>query len=79
MHQQPLSVYYGDFNADEKIDPILCYSAEGKEYPLASRDEMLGQLTSLRKKFKTYDSYARATIQDILEPAQLAQRKEAAA
>ena len=38
---------------------------------MASRDEITDQMTFLRQKFPTYDSYADASIKDILSPAQL--------
>lgn len=69
--KNPLLLYYSDFNDDGRIDPIMCYSSEGKEYPVASRDEMLLQLTSLRKKFTRYALYADAAIEDIFEKTTL--------
>jgi enediyne biosynthesis protein E4 len=65
---QPLTLYYGDFNNDKRIDPILCNFYQGKNYPVASRDELLMQMNSLRKKYETYSSYAKATAEDVIEP-----------
>jgi hypothetical protein len=62
---EPLELYYADFNDDGRIDPVIAYYSEGKRYPIASRDEMLLQINSLRKKFTNYSQYARATIEDI--------------
>jgi hypothetical protein len=64
---KPLTLYYHDFNDDERVDPVICYSSEGKQYPVASRDEMLLQINSLRKKFTTYSEYAGAAIEDIFD------------
>ena len=69
--KEPLTLYYADFNDDGRIDPVICYSSQGKKYPVASRDEMLIQLNSLRKKFTTYSHYANATIEDIFDKAAL--------
>jgi enediyne biosynthesis protein E4 len=69
--KEPLTLYYGDFNTDGKTDPVLCHYNGGKIHPVASRDELLLQLSGLRKKFTTYSSYAKATIEDILEPHEL--------
>ncbi len=68
---QPLTIYYDDFNNDGKLDPIMTSFIQGVEYPVASRDELLGQIASLRKKFTTYDSYGRATLKDVLEIDQI--------
>jgi hypothetical protein len=43
---------------------------------MASRDEMTDQMVSLRQRFPTYDSYAKATINDILTPEQLKSAKQ---
>lgn len=71
--EEPVQLFAGDFNEDGTLDPILCYYIQGKSYPMASRDELLDQMTSLRKKFITYADYADATIQDIA-PASLLER-----
>ena len=64
--QEPLTLYYGDFNGDGRIDPIICNYIQGKSYPVASRDEMLLQMNSLRKKYITYSSYAKASLEDMV-------------
>ena len=68
---EPTQLYAGDFNQDGTLDPVLCYYIQGKSYPMASRDELLDQMTSLRKKFIKYADYADATIRDIALPEQL--------
>ncbi|MBX2915075.1 MAG: VCBS repeat-containing protein [Cyclobacteriaceae bacterium] len=70
--ESPLTLYYADFDQDGKTDPIIFYTYNGKQYPVASRDELVRQLPALKKKFTTYSAYAMATVNEILEPAQLA-------
>lgn len=72
---QPMTLYVADFDNNGSFDPILCYYIQGKSYPMASRDELLDQIPSLRKKFGSYKSYADATIEDIFSPDQLAKAK----
>lgn len=69
--KEPIELYAGDFNQDGVLDPVLCYYIKGKSYPLASRDELLDQVGSLRKKFIKYEDYATATIHDIATDEQL--------
>ncbi len=64
--EAPLTVRYGDFNGDNRIDPLISYYNHGKEYPIATRDEMLFQLPTLKKPFNNYSTYARATLSEIL-------------
>jgi hypothetical protein len=74
-HAQPLTLHYGDFNQDGRIDPILSYYVQGKPYPYPSRDEMLDQLPALKKKFVRYSAYADASLEDVLTPEQLAEAR----
>lgn len=67
----PAHLYYGDFDQNGSVDPLICYNIQGKSYPMASRDEIADQMVSLRQKFPTYDSYANSVISDILTEQQL--------
>lgn len=69
--KSPVQLFAGDFNQDNAIDPILCYRIVDKNYPLATRDELLDQIAPLRKKFTRYEDYSVATIDNILTPGQL--------
>lgn len=68
---EPIELHAGDFNQDGVLDPILTYYIQGKQYPLASRDEALEQINTLRKKFIKYEDYSKATLQDIATEEQL--------
>lgn len=72
---EPVTLYYGDFDNNGFIDPIVCYYIEGKSYPMASRDEITDQMTVLRQRFPTYDAYSDATINDILTADQMKEAK----
>ena len=73
---EPAIMVYNDFDNNGSIDPLICYYIQGKSYPMASRDEMTDQIVSLRQRFPTYDSYANATMEDILTPEQLKSAKQ---
>jgi len=62
----PMRLYVTDIDGNGSIDPIFCYYIKGKSYPMASRDELLDQVTALRKKFIRYSDYADATIENIV-------------
>src|SRR6185295_15490641 len=47
--------------------------------PMASRDESLDQIISLRRKFTSYDEYAHASLKDILAPEQIQQAQQSEA
>ncbi|MCW9706503.1 VCBS repeat-containing protein [Fodinibius salsisoli] len=64
--EEPIVMYLKDFNEDGQTDPIVGYTREGKEYPVAPRDELLTPFKFLRPKFSSYEDYAGQTIQQIL-------------
>ena len=67
---EPLTIYGGDYDRNGTIDPILAHYIDNTEYPVHTRDDLLNQIPPMRKKFPNYTSYARATLSDILTPAQ---------
>jgi enediyne biosynthesis protein E4 len=72
---KPLTLHYGDFNDDGKIDPILTHVIGERQNVYASRDELLEQLPHLKRKFVKYDQYAAAGLGDLLTADQLARSK----
>ncbi len=69
--KEPLTICYGDFDGNGSIDPLLCYYIQGKQWPLASLDELAAQMPGVRKKFLRYEQYATATLNQILTKEQL--------
>ncbi|MEP7106846.1 MAG: VCBS repeat-containing protein [Ferruginibacter sp.] len=68
---EPLQLYYKDFDSNGSIDPIFCYYINGVSYPANSKDDLTDQLPLLKKKFLEYHQYANATIHDVFTPDQL--------
>ena len=75
-NKEPVAIYASDFNKDGVIDPILSYYIQGKNYPMASRDELLDQMVQYKKKFLSYKSYADITIDQLFTADQLAESKK---
>ncbi len=69
--QEPMELYYDDFDKNGYIDPIWCYYIQGKSYPNVLREELTDQIVSLRKKFVTYEEYSTATLNDIFTKEQI--------
>ncbi|EHQ27875.1 VCBS repeat-containing protein [Mucilaginibacter paludis] len=74
--QYPAYITAGDFDKRGRLDAFPSLYLPGtdgrkNEYPAFVRDDAVKQLISLRKKFTNYKSYATATLQDLLTPAQL--------
>jgi enediyne biosynthesis protein E4 len=69
--EEPLELVYKDFDKNGSIDPILTCYIQGESYPFAGRDELLDQMYSMRSKFTTYASYAKARLTDIFSKSDL--------
>jgi hypothetical protein len=65
--QEPASMHYADIDNNGSIDPFMCYYIQGKSYPYVSRDELLDQVYSMRRRFTDYKSYADASVTDFFE------------
>jgi hypothetical protein len=63
--QQPMRIMAKDFDRNGTLDPVCSYFVQGKSYPIYQRNVLLQQIPSLKNKFKTYEDYAKATMDDI--------------
>lgn len=63
--QSPLFLYAKDFDSNGSIDPLMGYTKDGVEYPLALREVLLKQLPGLKKKFVRNKPYAYAALEDL--------------
>ena len=68
--KEPMTIIAKDIDNNGSIDPmVFCYllAPDGthKQYPMSSRDDLVSQVVSMRKKFPTYKLYGYATMNDI--------------
>lgn len=64
-HGQPFKVYAKDFDDNQTFDIVLGFYEEGKLYPLRGRECSSNQMPFIKKKFKTYDAFAKASLMDV--------------
>lgn len=69
--QYPVRIYAKDFDHNgiyDMIPSLYLPDVDGqrKEFPAVSRDDLLKQISSMRKKFPSYKSYAMATMDKVL-------------
>lgn len=62
----PISIYADDFNRDGRLDAIMSYLQEGKEYIIPDKMTLSKQINSIKKKFVKNIDYAEATISDVI-------------
>lgn len=72
---EPVRMYVGDFDNNGSIEQVLTHVVQGKEYPFYTRDEMVKQIPSLKKKFLSFTRYASASIQDVFDEETLQKAK----
>lgn len=69
--EEPLCIYAKDFDKDGRVDPVMCYYQDGENYLAHSRDELISQISAMRVRFRTYESYAKATFDESFLPEEL--------
>nr|WP_294941104.1 VCBS repeat-containing protein [uncultured Mucilaginibacter sp.] len=62
---KPVSLYTGDFSGTGAIEQIVCTYNGGKQYPMALRHDLVGELPLLKKKYLRYGQYKEQTMEDI--------------
>jgi hypothetical protein len=61
-----MSLLVDDFDENGRIDPIISYFIQGKNYPNYSRDELSEQLIPLKKKYTSHELFSKATTEEIM-------------
>lgn len=62
---EPVEMYINDFDNNGTIEPIICSYINGISYPVASFDELSGQIKGLKEKYPQYADFGGKTMEDI--------------
>jgi len=62
---ETFDVYFNDFDKNKHGDIVLSYFNEGKKYPLRGRQCSSQQIPAIKKKYKDYESFSVATLEDV--------------
>ncbi len=73
--ENPLKMYFSDFDDNGSTETIIVLNKNGKEYPIHDLDDLASQMVSLRKKFNSYTSFAGKSIDEVLEEEAIANAK----
>ena len=69
---EPVSLYRMDFDENGSTETLVTYFSENRETALASKDELVKQMPFLNKEFLSYNSYAKASLEDLFTNDNLA-------
>ena len=59
----PVKLYVKDFDNNESVEQIMCYTIDGKEYTFLAKDELERALPVLKKAYLQYGEVAGKTVQ----------------
>jgi hypothetical protein len=62
---QPAEILFKDFDSNGSIDAFLGYYNQGEKYPAASRDEILGQVLFLKKRYLDFKSFSNVKMNEL--------------
>jgi enediyne biosynthesis protein E4 len=63
--KEPFEIYSNDFDVNGKLDIVLGYTEKGKNYPVNGFDAAVRQLPVMKLRYKGYEEFARATLQEL--------------
>ena len=64
-NEETFDVYVNDFDKNESNDIVLSYFDSGEKYPVRGRQCSSQQIPAIKSKFKDYDAFAVATLEDV--------------
>lgn len=56
--EKPIKLFLDDFDENGQVDPLIFYDFNGHYVPFASKDNLMGQLPYLKKRFLSYSDFS---------------------
>jgi len=69
--EEPVKLYYNDFDDNGKKEQILTYFVDNKEIPFNNKEELQRQMPGLKKKFLYAEDFAKSTLKEIFSEDKL--------
>ena len=73
--EEPIRMYYNDFDDNGTAEQLLTHFYQGQERLFSTRDEIVGQLVDVKKKYLKYADFARAELGSLIPARKLAEAK----
>ncbi|WP_168796293.1 VCBS repeat-containing protein [Flagellimonas onchidii] len=64
-YEHPFKIYAKDFDDNNTFDIVLGFYEKDELYPLRGRECSSNQMPFIKKKFKTYDAFAKASLTEV--------------
>ncbi|WP_296699654.1 VCBS repeat-containing protein [Algoriphagus sp.] len=61
----PVKMMVKDFDQNGKVEQIISYPLDGKNYTVATKDELTKQIPSLKKDFVYYSDFSGKTVEEV--------------
>ena len=68
---EPATMYVKDFDGNGFAEQVVACYDQGRNYPIALRDDLIRAIPPLKTRFLSYVDYARATVTDVFPPPTL--------
>ncbi|MBN8838003.1 MAG: VCBS repeat-containing protein [Sphingobacteriia bacterium] len=69
--QNPLKLWYGDFDENGRIDKIMTKTVDGKDKPVFMKRDVQDELPGLKKQNLHHAEYATKSVQELFTPEQI--------
>ena len=69
--QQPVKMYYNDFDDNGKKEQVITYFVNNKEIPFATKEEIIKQMPPLKKKFLYAEDFAKSSLEKMFSAEKL--------
>jgi hypothetical protein len=69
--EKPVWLYHHDFDGNGQADPLIFHYMGEKLVPFGTRDDLIRQIPSLKKKHSSYSEYAKITGAEDLFPKEI--------
>lgn len=69
--QEPVKLYFNDFDDNGKKEQVLTYFVQGKEIPFAGKDELQKQMPILKKKYVYAEDFAKTNLKELLSSGKI--------
>ena len=69
--EQPVKMYYNDFDNNGTKEQVITFFQRGREVPLASKMDLERQMPFIKKKYLYAQDFSSATIEDIFTTKQI--------